>query len=304
MGIDARRLPTALLIVLSLFLLAGPARDGYARTRVTQDQALQRCRYLHGRIDYYTDRRRLGGSATQMESWRKSRQRFERLQDLLELPESPSRVECFDISHSSGEKTVASCVVFDQNGPLKSDYRRFNIEGITGGDDYAAMEQALTRRYTRIQKEGKALPELLLIDGGKGQLGMASKVMAELGVDAVELVGVAKGTTRKPGFETLVFVDGRERTVESDDPGLHLIQQIRDEAHRFAITGHKQRRDKSRKTSTLENIPGIGPKRRRELLRYFGGLQQVMNANVDDLAKVPSISKKMAQEVYSTLHSE
>ncbi len=232
------------------------------------------------------------------------RQRFERLQDLLRLEELPTRVECFDISHSSGESTVASCVVFDQNGPLKSDYRRFNIEGIQAGDDYAAMSQALMRRYGRLQKEGKPLPELLLVDGGKGQLSTARRVMEELGITEISLVGVAKGSTRKPGFETLVPEKGRELTIESDDAGLHLIQQIRDEAHRFAITGHKARRDKRRKTSSLEDIPGIGPKRRRELLRHFGGLQEVMKANIDDLAKVPSISKKMAEEVYSTLHSE
>lgn len=232
------------------------------------------------------------------------RQRFENLQDALKLAEIPNRIECFDISHSSGEKTVASCVVFDQNGALKSDYRKFNIEDIQGGDDYAAMEQALMRRYTRIQKEGKPLPELLLVDGGKGQLSMAKKVMTELGIDEIELVGVAKGVTRKPGFETLIFENGSEKIIESDNPGLHLIQQIRDEAHRFAITGHKQRRDKSRKTSRLEDIPGVGAKRRRELLRYFGGLQEVINANVDDLSKVPTISKKLAEEVYSALHSE
>lgn len=231
-------------------------------------------------------------------------QRYENLTELLDLEELPARIECFDISHSSGERTVASCVVFDSEGARNSDYRRFNIEDITPGDDYAAMEQALNRRYTRIQKEGKSLPDVLFIDGGKGQMSMAKKVMNELGIDEVTMVGVAKGTTRKPGFETLVFTDGREIRVESDHPGLHLIQQIRDEAHRFAITGHKERRDKRRKTSTLEDIPGVGPKRRRELLRYFGGLQEVMNANVDDLAKVPGISKKMAEEVYSALHTE
>lgn len=231
-------------------------------------------------------------------------QRFESLQDVLNLAEAPSRIECFDISHSSGELTVASCVVFDSNGARKSDYRRFNIEDIKASDDYAAMEQALSRRYARIQKEGKTLPELLLIDGGKGQLGVGKRVMAELGIDEIMLIGVAKGTTRKPGFETLIFANGKEVVVDSDHPGLHLIQQIRDEAHRFAVTGHKQRRDKARKTSTLEGIPGIGPKRRRELLRYFGGLQEVIKASADDLAKVPSISKKMAEEVYSVLHSD
>ncbi len=231
-------------------------------------------------------------------------QRYETLQEILALDEIPMRMECFDISHSSGELTVASCVVFDQNGARKSDYRRFNIEGITKGDDYAAMEQAIQRRYTRLQKEAQRLPDLLLIDGGKGQLSKAKAVLQELGVDEIEIVGVAKGTTRKAGFETLIRTDGSELSLGSDNPGLHLIQQIRDEAHRFAVTGHKQRRDKKRKTSTLENIPGIGPKRRRELLKHFGGLQEVMAASVEELAKVPNLSKKMAQEVYSTLHSE
>ncbi|PCK10199.1 MAG: excinuclease ABC subunit C [Alteromonadaceae bacterium] len=231
-------------------------------------------------------------------------QRFEKLQSSLALDEMPQRMECFDISHSSGEKTVASCVVFNREGAVKSDYRRFNIDGIQGGDDYAAMAQALNRRYSRLQKEQLNMPDVLLLDGGKGQLSAARQVMEELGITDIFLAGVAKGTTRKPGFETLVLEDGTERVLESDNPALHLIQQIRDEAHRFAITGHKQRRDNARKRSTLEDIPGIGPKRRREILKYFGGLQEVKLANVDDLAKVPTISKKMAQEVYSVLHSE
>ena len=231
-------------------------------------------------------------------------QRFETLRETLALEDIPARIECFDISHSSGEKTVASCVVFDQNGARKSDYRRFNIDDITGGDDYSAMEQALNRRYTRLQKEEQTMPDLLLIDGGKGQLGVAKKVMDEIGVHEIMLVGVAKGTTRKAGFETLILPNGSELVLEGDNPGLHLIQQIRDEAHRFAVTGHKQRRDKARKTSTLESIPGVGAARRRELLKHFGGLQEVKRASVDDLAKVPSISKKLAEEVYSALHSE
>lgn len=230
--------------------------------------------------------------------------RYEALQEALNRDEPPARIECFDISHSSGEHTVASCVVFDQNGAVKSDYRRFNINDIQAGDDYAAMEQALTRRYARLQKESKPLPDLLLIDGGKGQLSKAMKVMDDLGIQQIELIGVAKGTTRKPGFETLVRPDGTELVLQSDSAALHLIQQVRDEAHRFAITGHKQRRDVKRRTSTLENISGIGPKRRKEMLQYFGGLQEVMRASVEDLAKVPGISKKMAEEVYSALHSE
>lgn len=231
-------------------------------------------------------------------------QRFIALQEVLGLDEMPQRLECFDISHTFGELTVASCVVFDQSGPLKSDYRRFNIEGITESDDYAAMEQALSRRYTRLQKGEGMLPDILVIDGGKGQLSVAKAVLAELGVNQVMILGIAKGTTRKAGFETLVLESGKEKVLNADSPALHLLQEIRDEAHRFAITGHKQRRDKKRKTSTLEGIAGVGAKRRRELLRHFGGMQEVKSAKIDELAKVAGISKKLAEEIYSALHSE
>ena len=231
--------------------------------------------------------------------------RFIALQEALNLDETPQRMECFDISHSSGELTVASCVVFDTNGPLKTDYRRFNIDGITPGDDYAAMEQALTRRYTRLQNGEGKLPDILLIDGGKGQLGKAREVLAELGVQGVQLIGVAKGSTRKAGFETLFDGEtGAEIVLPGDSPALHLIQHIRDESHRFAITGHKQRRDKKRKTSTLEDVPGIGANRRRELLRHFGGLQEVQNASVNDLARVNGISQRLAEEIYAFFHSD
>lgn len=231
-------------------------------------------------------------------------QRYLALQETLKLDDVPQRIECFDISHSSGELTVASCVVFDHEGPRKSDYRRFNIEDIVGGDDYAAMKQALSRRYSRLQKEEKSLPDMLLIDGGKGQISQARSVFEDLGINSVYLLGVAKGTTRKAGFETLIHENGSETVLQGDDPSLHLIQQIRDEAHRFAITGHKNRRDKARRTSTLEGIPGVGPKRRRDLLNHFGGLQEVRKASAADLAKVPGLSKKMAEEVYSALHTE
>ena len=230
--------------------------------------------------------------------------RFESLRDVLLLDELPERLECFDISHSSGELTVASCVVFNRQGALKSDYRRFNIEGITGGDDYAAMEQALMRRYTRIQKGEGKLPDILIVDGGKGQLSRAQKVISELGIQQVMLLGMAKGTTRKPGFEVLMLSDGSEKVLQSDSPALHLLQEVRDEAHRFAITGHKQRRDNKRKVSSLEGIPGIGPKRRRELLRHFGGVGSVKQAAISDLEKVPGISKKMAEDIYSALRNE
>ncbi len=231
--------------------------------------------------------------------------RFEALADALDFAEPLQRLECFDISHSSGEATVASCVVFGPEGPLKSDYRRYNIEGITGGDDYAAMHQALTRRFSKVKDgEGKR-PDILLIDGGKGQLAMAQAVMQELGLTDQTLLGVAKGVTRKPGLETLYLNDvEHEFTLPADSPALHLIQQVRDEAHRFAITGHRARRGKARRTSSLEDVPGIGPKRRRDLLKHFGGLQELGRASIDEIAKAPGISKKLAESIYAVLHSE
>lgn len=229
--------------------------------------------------------------------------RFEALTQALHLATTPERLECFDISHSSGEATVASCVVFGQEGAIKADYRRFNIEGVTAGDDYAAMHQALTRRFKRaLDGEGK-LPDILLIDGGKGQLTMAQQVLTELGLN-LTLLGVAKGVTRKPGLETLYLNDSDHQfTLPSHSPALHLIQQIRDESHRFAITGHRNRRDKARRTSKLEEIAGIGAKRRRELLTYFGGMQEINRASLDEIAKVPGISHKLAEQIYDTLHS-
>ncbi len=232
-------------------------------------------------------------------------QRFEVLQDALELDELPKRIECFDISHTRGERTVASCVVFGLEGAIKADYRKFNIEGITGGDDYAAMNQALSRRFTRLQKgEGKR-PDLLLIDGGKGQIKEAQEVLAELNLSDLPILGIAKGPERKPGEESL-FLVGRagEVTLSADSPALHLLQQVRDEAHRFAITGHRQRRAKARKTSTLEQIEGLGPKRRQKLLQQFGGLQEVQRAGVEDLSKVEGISKSLAQKIYDVFHGD
>ena len=233
-------------------------------------------------------------------------QRFESLRDTLGLDSTPERLECFDISHSSGEAVVASCVVFDNNsGALKSDYRRFNIENITGGDDYAAMEQAIRRRYTRLMKGEGKLPDILLIDGGKGQIGIAKSVLSDLGVVGVMIIGVAKGTSRKPGMETLILANQNNKVVaRPQQPALHLIQQIRDEAHRFAITGHKARRDKKRRVSSLEGIPGVGPNRRRDLLKYFGGVAEVKKASVADLMKVANINKKVAEAIYSALYNE
>ncbi len=239
----------------------------------------------------------LAGRQTTME-------RLQALQDLLELAQLPERMECFDISHSSGEATVASCVVFDQGGPRKADYRKFNIEGIIGGDDYAAMQQALERRYKRLKSGEGRIPDILFIDGGKGQVAQAMTVLEALQIEGIAVIGVAKGTTRKAGFETLV--DGKtgvEQQLPGDSPALHLIQHIRDEAHRFAITGHRARRDKARRSSSLEGIQGVGAKRRRELLRHFGSAQAVANANVEELKKITGISATMAQQIYDHLHS-
>ena len=242
-------------------------------------------------------------------SWLNTRKgyagRLRELQSALELPETPERMECFDISHTSGEATVASCVVFGMEGPLKSDYRRFNIEHIQPGDDYGAMEQALTRRYTRLMKGEGKLPDLLFIDGGKGQVSSAVSALEELQVTGVRIVGVAKGPERKPGLETLFIAgDGRAVHLPDNSPALHLIQQIRDEAHRFAITGHRQRRAKTRRTSALEGIPGVGPKRRQQLLKQFGGLQEVARAGVDDLVGVKGINRALAQQIYDAFHNE
>lgn len=232
-------------------------------------------------------------------------QRFEALQEGLSLDDLPQRLECFDISHSSGEATVASCVVFDIGGPVKSDYRRFNIDGITPGDDYAAMAQALSRRYTRIKAGEGVLPDVLFIDGGKGQLHEAENIFEELQISGVTIVGVAKGVSRKAGLESL-FVSGRKGAVSlpPDSAALHLIQQIRDESHRFAITAHRQRRARKRNESPLEGIERIGPKRRRALLRHFGGIQQVESAAAEEIAKVDGINQKLAKLVYASLHND
>ncbi len=227
--------------------------------------------------------------------------RFVDLQDVLQLETMPERLECFDISHTSGEATVASCVVFDTSGPLKSDYRRFNIEDITPGDDYAAMEQALQRRYRRLKKGEGKLPDLLVIDGGPGQVGKALQVLSELQVDEVQILGIAKGPDRKVGLERF-FLGEEEIPLDGQSSAAHLLQHIRDEAHRFAITGHRQRRQKQRTQSELEEISGVGPKRRRELLTHFGGLAGLKGASREEMAKVPGISRKLAEQIYAQLH--
>jgi excinuclease ABC subunit C len=226
------------------------------------------------------------------------------LREALHLNEGAQRVECFDISHTMGEATVASCVVYDRQQMQKSEYRRFNIRDVTPGDDYAAMRQVLARRYERVAAEGGRIPDLILIDGGRGQVGAARAALNDLGLHQACVVGVAKGPERKAGLEELVLESG-ERTLQlpPSHAGLHLVQQIRDEAHRFAIVGHRARRGKARTTSVLNEIPGIGSKRRQALIEHFGGLRGVQAAAIDDIAKVAGISRPLAERIYRHLHA-
>jgi len=229
--------------------------------------------------------------------------RVQALGPALGMAEPPERIECFDISHTMGEATVASCVVYDHSAMKKSDYRRFNIETAAAGDDYAAMREVLTRRYRRVVNGEAPTPDLVLIDGGKGQLGVAVEVMRDLGLGTVPLVGVAKGEARKPGLEQLFFPGRAEPLLlAADDPALHLIQQIRDEAHRFAIEGHRARRGKARTQSPLDAIDGVGAKRRQSLITRFGGVRGLSAASVDELAAVPGVSRMLAQRIYDALH--
>ena len=231
------------------------------------------------------------------------RERFEALRDLLELGETPQRLECFDISHTLGEATVASCVVYGPDGAEKSAYRRFNIAGVEPGDDYAAMRQALERRYKRLQAGEGMLPDILLIDGGKGQVAQALEVLADLGISGLLVVGVAKGSERRAGHETLIRGDnGKELWPGPESAALHLIQSVRDEAHRFAITGHRKRREKAREKSRLEEIAGIGAKRRSALLKHFGGMAGVAAAGVEELAGVQGVSRDLAEKIYAAFH--
>ncbi|QDA55842.1 excinuclease ABC subunit UvrC [Thermomonas aquatica] len=242
--------------------------------------------------------------ATELTSSGAQQARVDGLRELLGLAEPPKRIECFDISHTMGEATVASCVVFDAAGPVRNQYRRYNIAGIEPGDDYAAMHQALQRRF-RPAVEGEpdiVLPDVLLIDGGAGQVAQARDVLQENGVAGVVLVGVAKGPARKAGAETLLLPDGREVQPGAASPALQLVQQVRDEAHRFAITGHRGRRQKARATSRLEDIAGIGPRRRAALLKHFGGLSGLKAAAVDDIARVEGVNRALAERIWASLH--
>jgi excinuclease ABC subunit C len=228
--------------------------------------------------------------------------RLAAMREALALPDTVQRIECFDVSHTMGEATVAACVVYDRRDMRRGEYRRYNIEGVTPGDDYAALAQALARRYGRIAGGEGVAPDLIFIDGGKGQVSAAKQALADTGLSDIALVGIAKGPERKPGLEEL-WVGERLVQLAPDNPGLHLVQQIRDEAHRFAITGHRARRGKKRVTSTLETISGIGAKRRKQLLVRFGGLKGVMGASVEDLAQVEGISRKLAEKIYQELHA-
>ena len=228
---------------------------------------------------------------------------FEELQNLLGLEEAPNSVDCFDISHTAGNQAVGACVVFDQEGPVKSRYRRYNLKGITPGDDYAAMHQVLTRRYGRIQAEEGTLPDLVIMDGGKGQMSQAIDVLSEFGLSGIPVLGIAKGPSRRPGHED--WITGppyRSFQPGPQSPASHLVQQIRDEAHRFAITGHRGRRQKAATRSSLEQIPGIGQRRRRALLNHFGGIQGVKKAGIEELSSVPGISRLLAEEIFRALH--
>ncbi|UUM29577.1 excinuclease ABC subunit UvrC [Vibrio japonicus] len=229
-------------------------------------------------------------------------QRFKELREVLAM-DNIARMECFDISHTMGESTIASCVVFNNEGPLKQEYRRYNISGITGGDDYAAMGQALERRYSK-QLDIDKIPDIVFIDGGKGQLNRAYEIISQYWGDwpkKPRLIGIAKGVTRKPGLETLITTEGDEFNLPSDAPALHLMQHIRDESHNHAIAGHRAKRGKTRRTSALEGIEGVGPKRRQALLKFMGGLQELKRASVEEIAKVPGISHSLAENIYQAL---
>jgi len=279
-------------LLLAEVLAAQAGRRVEIKASVRGDRA----RYLE-----LADRNAQLALETTLRSKASQKARVDALVELLGLEQAPRRMECFDISHTMGEATVASCVVFDADGPVRGQYRRYNITGIEPGDDYAAMHQALSRRFRRGQVDG-VLPDLLFIDGGKGQLSQATAVLAELGVEGLRVIGVAKGEGRKAGLETLIDGDGRRWAPGGASPALQLVQQIRDEAHRFAITGHRGKRQKLRETSRLEDIPGIGPRRRSALLKHFGGLAGLRQAGVEEIAGVEGVSAALAERIYAALH--
>lgn len=302
-GSEARTLPGEILLDFTLperDLLAGSLSElAGRRVNIQSKPRGDRARYLKlARTNAGT------ALVTRLSQQSTIQQRLAALAEFLHL-EQINRMECFDISHTMGEQTIASCVVFDHNGPLRAEYRRYNIVGITPGDDYAAMNQVLRRRYDKALEENK-VPDVILIDGGKGQLAQAKNVFAELNVpwdkERPVLLGVAKGSDRKAGLETLFFEpEGEGFSLPSDSPALHVIQHIRDDAHNHAISGHRKKRAKVKNTSALESIEGVGPKRRQQLLKYMGGLQPLLNATVEEIAKVPGISFALAEKIYYSL---
>ncbi|MEN7459542.1 excinuclease ABC subunit UvrC [Pantoea dispersa] len=302
-GSEARTLPADILLDFTLpereLLAASLSELAGRKVSIQSKPRGDRARYLKlARTNAAT------ALTTRLAQHSTIQQRLAALAAFLKL-EQINRMECFDISHTMGEQTIASCVVFNRDGPLRADYRRYNIEGITPGDDYAAMNQVLRRRYGKALEPEK-IPDVILIDGGKGQLAQAQQVFAELDVpwdkNRPILLGVAKGSDRKAGLETLFFAaEGEGVSLPPDSPALHVIQHIRDDAHNHAISGHRKKRAKVKNTSALESIEGVGPKRRQQLLKYMGGLQPLMNASVDEIAKVPGISFALAEKIYYSL---
>nr|WP_275125949.1 excinuclease ABC subunit UvrC [Vibrio fluvialis] len=299
---EARTIPSRIILNEGLLVDAKPMQDALAQLAGRKVTFHVNPTGTRGRYLKLSNTNALTAITTKINHKMTINQRFKALQDELSI-ENILRMECFDISHTMGESTIASCVVFNQEGPVKQEYRRYNITGITGGDDYAAMGQVLERRYGK-QLDVDKIPDIIFIDGGKGQLNRAHEIMTLCWQDwpkRPRLIGIAKGVTRKPGLETLITTDGDEFHLPSDAPALHLIQHIRDESHNHAIAGHRAKRGKTRRTSALEGIEGVGPKRRQALLKYMGGLQELKRATVEEIAKVPGISHSLAEIIYQTL---
>lgn len=299
---EAHTIPSRIILNEGLLVDAKPMQDALAQLAGRKVTFHVNPTGTRGRYLKLSNTNALTAITTKINHKMTINQRFKALQDELGI-ENILRMECFDISHTMGESTIASCVVFNQEGPVKQEYRRYNITGITGGDDYAAMGQVLERRYGK-QLDVDKIPDIIFIDGGKGQLNRAHEIMTQCWQDwpkRPRLIGIAKGVTRKPGLETLITTDGDEFHLPSDAPALHLIQHIRDESHNHAIAGHRAKRGKTRRTSALEGIEGVGPKRRQALLKYMGGLQELKRATVEEIAKVPGISHSLAEIIYQTL---
>ncbi|MDG3088320.1 excinuclease ABC subunit UvrC [Vibrio hannami] len=299
---EARTIPSRLILNGGLFEDTAPLQEALTQLAGRKVQFHTNPVGSRGRYLKLANTNALTAITTKINHKMTINQRFNALQEELGM-ESIRRMECFDISHTMGENTIASCVVFNQEGPVKQEYRRYNITGITGGDDYAAMGQVLERRYSK-QLDVDKIPDIIFIDGGKGQLNRAYEIISQHWDDwpkRPRLIGIAKGVTRKPGLETLITTDGEEFNLPSDAPALHLIQHIRDESHDHAIAGHRAKRGKARRTSPLEGIEGIGPKRRQALLKYMGGLQELKRASVEDISKIPGISVSLAEKIHQAL---